>query len=86
MSKYPAQIDNLVTLPLVTDNSTTVQGDTVNRLRNAIVAVEAELGIKPSGAYSTVRSRLDAMDLAISNLSISGVSGDVIGGLSTTLQ
>lgn len=84
MTNYPAQIDNTATLPLVVDNSTPVYGETVNRLRNAIVAVEAELGIKPSGIYTTVRARLDALEAAINALKISGVDGDVIGGLSTT--
>jgi len=84
MTNYPAQIDNTATLPLVVDNSTPVYGNTVNRLRNAIVAVEAELGIKPSGVYTTVRARLDALDAAINALKISGVDGDVEGGLNTT--
>lgn len=84
MTKYPASIDNNVTLPLVADNNTPVQGETVNRLRNAIIALEAELGVKPSGVYTTVRARLDAMDAAINALVVSGVDGDVEGGLATT--
>lgn len=62
MTKYPSQIDTSATLPLVVDNSSPIGGDTINRLRNAIVAVEKELGVKPSGTYTTVRARLDAMD------------------------
>ena len=46
MTTYPSQIDTSITLPLVVDNASAVKGDTVNRLRNAIVAVEQELGIK----------------------------------------
>lgn len=84
MTKYPAQIDNLVTLPLVADNSSPVAGETVNRLTKAIIATEAELGIKPSGTYTTVRARLDALDATLANLQISGLDGDVHGGLSTT--
>lgn len=84
MTKYPASIDTIVTLPLVIDNNTPVRGETVNRLRNAIVALEAELGVKPSGVYTTVRARLDALDAAINALQVSGVNGDVVGGLSTT--
>lgn len=84
MTKYPASIDTTITLPLVADNSTPVQAETVNRLRNAIVAIEAELGVKPSGVYTTVRARLDALDAAINALVISGVDGDVEGGLATT--
>lgn len=84
MTKYPAQIDNSITLPTVADNISSVSGETVNRLRNAILAIESELGVKPSGVYTTVRSRLDNLDTAISNLEISGLSGDVEGALSST--
>lgn len=84
MTKYPASIDTSATLPLVNDDSTPVQAETINRLRNAIVALEAELGVKPSGIYTTVRARLDAMELSINSLLISGLNGDVTGGLATT--
>lgn len=49
MVKYPAQLDDNSSLPEVTDNKSPVQADVVNRLRSAIVAVEAELGVKPIG-------------------------------------
>lgn len=38
---YPAAIDTNVTLPSAIDNKTPVQGITVNRLRDAILAIEA---------------------------------------------
>lgn len=82
MSKYPAQIDTNATLPLVTDDSTPVMGDTVNRLRNAIIAIEAELGVKPSGSYTTVRARLDDMDARITAIQINNLGGDLSGTLS----
>lgn len=81
MTKYPAQIDNNITLPLVADNFTPVFGDTVNRLRNAIVAVQNELGVKPSGSYSTVRARLDAIETGLNNLQIISLAGDLGGTL-----
>lgn len=84
MSKYPAQIDTIVSLPKVADNLSAVTGETVNRLRQAIVAIESELGIKPSGVYATVRARLDALDDAIANLNINDISGDVEGTLNNT--
>jgi len=62
MSKFPAQIDTTITLPTVINNNTPVKGESVNRLRDAILAIESELGVKPSTVYSTVRSRLDAIE------------------------
>lgn len=81
MSKYPAQIDNSTTLPLVTDKSTPVTADTVNRLRNTIIAIESELGIKPSNIYSTVRARLDALNTIIDNLEVIELDKDLGGTL-----
>lgn len=83
MTKYPAQIDNNITLPLVADNFTPVFGETVNRLRNAIVAIENELGVKPSGSYSTVRARLDAIETGLGNLQIINLAGDLGGTLAS---
>lgn len=61
-SKYPGQLDDSSSLPASTDNVTPVKAEVVNRLRDAILAIEAELGIDPSREYGTVRARLDAMD------------------------
>lgn len=78
MTNYPAQIDNNASLPLVTDNLTPVSGDTVNRLRNAIIAVENELGAKPSGTFATVRARLDKLEELII-LDVVTINGDLGG-------
>lgn len=61
-SRYPAQVDSSLNLPSVRDNFTPVTGSAVNILKDAIVNVETELGVKPSGIYGTVRARLDAFD------------------------
>lgn len=60
---YPDAIDNNSSLPKSTDNVTPVDAEVVNRLRGAILAVEAELGIQPSGTFTTVRARLDNLTL-----------------------
>ena len=60
-SKYPNQLDDSSTLPPAVDLVTEVKAEAVNRLRDAILAIEAELGIQPSGAYGAVKARLDAM-------------------------
>lgn len=60
-SKYPGQIDTSTELPPSTDNVTPVKAEVVNRLRDAILAIEAELGVNPSGVFGTVRDRLDSL-------------------------
>lgn len=69
---YPLGIDGYAQLPLVYDLISPVRADDVNRLRNAVVAVETELGKNPSSTYATVRSRLDAIE--------SGIGGGGGGG------
>lgn len=49
-------------LPVIVDLQTPVKAEVVNRHRESILAVEGELGIEPSGTYTTVRARLDAME------------------------
>lgn len=60
-TKYPNKIDTTTELPKSTDNVTPVKAEVVNRQRDALLAIESELGIKPSGTHSTVRARLDAI-------------------------
>ena len=66
MTKYPAQIDTSANLPTAVDNVTPVNADLFNRLRDAILAVEGELGVKPSALYTTVRARLDNIEGVVS--------------------
>lgn len=61
-SNYPNQIDTTTELPKATDNVTPVKAELINRLRDAIVSIEAELGVQPSSTFSTVKDRLDNMD------------------------
>lgn len=81
MSKYPAQIDNDTSLPKVVDNLSPAKGDSVNRLRAAIIAIENELGVKPSGVYSTVRARLDALEGTVNGITTTELGGDLEGFL-----
>ena len=65
-SKYPNALDNTTSVPKAIDNVTPVAADIFNRLRDAVVSVEAELGADPSREYGTVRARLDALSTALS--------------------
>jgi len=67
-TKYPDQIDTSTELPKATDLVTPVNGESVNRLRSAILAVENELGIQPSATFSTVKARLDNFDSRLISL------------------
>ena len=77
-SKYPYAIDDTSSLPITTDSVTAVKAEVVNNLRNAIIAIEAELGLDPSREYSTVRARLDAMSAILAALQ------DTTGGADLT--
>lgn len=60
-SIYPSHLDGYSTLPLRRDGIHEIRADDYNRLRDAIIKIEYELGLQPSGAYSTVRGRLDSI-------------------------
>lgn len=69
-SKYPDQLDDSISLPPSLDLITPVKAEVVNRLRDAILAVETELGIQPSSTFGTVKARLDNIDNLLSELGI----------------
>lgn len=71
-TQYPAQIDNAITLPAVYDGITPVSAPAVNRLRDAILAIEAQLGVDPASVYATVRARLDILEQTINGTSGAG--------------
>ena len=83
-SLYPAVIDNTSTLPTAYDNVTPVKAETVNILRDAILNIEQTLGVKPQGIYTTVRARLDALDVIIGSIIAGGGGGGGGGGGSVT--
>lgn len=75
-TQYSARIDDTTTLPSAVDNITPVSGKTVNNLRDAIIAIEVTLGVKPQSIYATVRARLDALEQVVSP-GASGFAGGV---------
>lgn len=60
-SVYPDQIDGYTTLPLRKNLVHEIRAEDHNRLRDAIIKIEQELGIQPSGSFATVASRLDSI-------------------------
>lgn len=67
-SIYPNAIDGFAQLPLVVDTVTEVNASTVNKLRSAILNIENELGVLPSGSFSTVTERLNFISAEIEDL------------------
>ncbi len=84
MPNYPAQIDTSQSLPTVVDGQTPVRGSIFNKLRDAVIAIESELGTKPSSIYSTVKNRLETIETSISTILAINLNGDVIGSFDDT--
>ncbi len=82
MTNYPDQIDNSISLPEVVDNLTPVKASVANNLRDAILAIEKELGTQPSSIYGTVKTRLDTIETNLNNLPIIQLAGDLGHSLS----
>lgn len=78
-TKYPSQIDNTSTLPRVVDNSTPIKASTINNLRDVIISIESELGVKPSSVYGTVKARLDYLEGILNTSQIISLSNDLGG-------
>lgn len=78
MLKYPAIIDDTV-LPTVHDGATHIKASALNDLRDAIIRIEKELGVKPSRIYTNVKTRLDEIDKIITRMS----GGDLVRVLGT---
>lgn len=58
-SVYPTDFDGYNTIPVLRDSIDEIKAIDNNRLRSAIINIEQELGLQPSGTYSTVATRLD---------------------------
>jgi hypothetical protein len=48
VTNYPVDLDDLINYPDIIDGITNFKASTFNNLKEALFAIEAELGIKPS--------------------------------------
>lgn len=80
-TQYPASIDDTVNLPTLVDGITPIDALVINRLRDTIITIEEELGVKPSSIYTNVRTRLDNMEGIIASLKIISLDKDLGGTL-----
>lgn len=81
MTKYPSQIDNSSSLPAAVDNSTPLKASLYNRLREAVIAMETELGTNPSNIYANVATRMNVLENVVGNLKIIELQEDLAGSL-----
>ncbi len=84
-TQFPAKIDDNTSLPDSVDNVTPVKAEVVNRLKEAIIAIQTELGTKPAGNYANVKTRLLNIEQSINNLQIIQLDGDLGGSLTNPL-
>ena len=74
-TNYPGSLDSITAVTGATSTSATVGGRTHSQLHNdtadAVEAVQAELGVEPSGGFATVVARLNAVDTNIAALDTS---------------
>ncbi len=83
---YPSAIDSSNELPLSVDNVTPIRSEVVNRIREAVLAVETELGVQPSSTFTTVRDRLDDFSARIADLAEQVEGMQIAGGGSVRVK
>ncbi len=81
MVTYPAQLDTTVSLPTVTDDITPITGSKFNLLRDAILVIEQELGVKAKSVYSSTAERITNLETTVGNLQIISLANDLGGTL-----
>jgi len=59
-TKYPIEIDNNLSLPKVINLVSPIVASDVNRLQEAIIAIQTELGANPSSTWGSLKDRLDS--------------------------
>jgi hypothetical protein len=78
-TKYPAHIDDNTSLPDVIDNITPLKAETLNRLKEAIIAIQEELGVNPAGVSSDVKDRFNSLEETLNNIQVIDLDGDLGG-------
>lgn len=58
MSNYPNSIDDDSTIPAVSDDITEIGEEAINALRDAVFAIETEVGLSGSGSSGSIADRL----------------------------
>lgn len=85
-SIYPDALDGYSQLPIAIDSVTEVDAKSINRLRSAIVNIESELGVLPSGSFADITSRFESIDSALDEFVGQTLSSVYQGGNSIELS
>lgn len=69
-TQYPIDIDNNNTLPSVVDGISPVVARDHNNLKEAIIAIQTELGKNPSDTFGNVKARLEDLTNKVNNMQL----------------
>jgi hypothetical protein len=59
MSNFPFSLDDDTVIPLVSDNISEIGGDAINALRDAVFAIESNIGVGAAGATGSIANFLN---------------------------
>ena len=74
MSNYPFTIDDDVSIPPVNNNITEIGGEAINAVRDAVFAIENEIGLGASGSAGSISARLGVALDAAGNIKPSAIA------------
>jgi len=77
MVNYPATLDNTLTLPTVTNDVTPPDQTLFNNLRDAILALERELGANAKKGYTNTSDRITALETATGSITPIALAQDL---------
>jgi hypothetical protein len=83
-SVYPNTIDSDLELPRVDGNVTEIGGDSINALRDAVIAIENAVGISPQGNKPSLSDRVGVALDANGNIKASALSAVAVVTLPIT--
>lgn len=67
-SIFPKALDGYAQLPLMVDRITPINAEGINRLRSAIVNIEAALGVNPQGDFNSTSERIGSIEIDIDKI------------------
>lgn len=75
MSDFPNSLDTDESLPIVNDNINEIGGEAINALRDAVFAIEQNIGLSAQGTTASISERFGVSFFADGNLKPSVITG-----------
>ena len=75
MSNFPGSLDDDTTLPFVNNNINEIGGDAINALRDAVFALEQNVGIGAAGTTNSLAQRINGVITPGGTLAASAITG-----------